>query len=405
MPGIFGAIDPVRQHDWERLGQNVLALLGHQPWYGTALRTEDTACLGAVATSPHFAAERYFATNERCSLIVEGHALAVDGESLDPRTEVAARLLDLYTKAGDAFIERVTGFFNLAIHHRHESGLTVFNDRIAYGHLYYYHDGDFLLFAPEVKAFLAHPRLDKSLDEAGVAYFLAGHEGMIGDRTYLQKAKILPAAAKLEYRNGKVTVSRYWRAEFRPDVTLNPDDIIDCCLDRYRRSLQARLPAESYERIVVPLSGGLDSRLLTRLLCDQGRSPAELSLYTHGKPDSLDYRLARKVAAKLGLSDRHRLLEVHPDWLGENALKSVWLTDGQFIFSNAYLIGINEQLGPGRFPFVNGFIGSYLSLSARVTADDLLPLTDRAGLADRVVAALSLPIGHAMLRFFLRDEV
>ncbi|MFH1843445.1 MAG: hypothetical protein ABIF77_09585, partial [bacterium] len=49
--------------------------------------------------------------------------------------------------------------------------------------------------------------------------------------------------------------------------------------------------------------------------------------------------------------------------------------------------------------------GSYLSLSARVTADDLLPLTDRTGLADRVVAALALPAGHAMLRFFLRDEV
>ena len=321
-----------------------------------------------------------------------------------PRERPAARLLELYRNEGDDFIRRVDGSFNLAIYHRQQRRLKIFNDRLAFAHLHYYLADGLLLFAPELKAFLAHHDLDKSLDEGAIAYFFAGFDGLLGRRTYLQHAKILPPATKLEYSDGVLTLSPYWSCRFRPEANRSPQDTIDFCLELYRTSLRKRLPADDYEKIVVPLTGGLDSRLMLQLLAEQGRPPESLVLYTHGKQGNLDYRLASRVAAKLGLADQHRRVPTLPDWLGEHAYHSVWLTDGQFIFSNSYLIGVAEALGPGRFPYINGIMGAFLSLSASITAADLEPETDPDRLLERVLRALQLPGGYFHFPFFLRDS-
>jgi hypothetical protein len=360
MPGILGAVPLAPDALAPATGARMLALLSHLPWYGTGLAEADGVVLGAVSTSPHFTGARHVAEADGCLVALEGSCLEDDGRDLLCDPAPADRLVALYRAEGDGFVRRLRGSFNIGILERDRRRLLLCNDRFGFAHLYCYRDDRVLLFAPEIKAFLAHAPLDTRLDDEAVGYFLSA-DSVIGERTLLARVQLLPPGGRLICEDGRIRIERWWRPEFRPETGRAPEEFMDRGLELYRRALDRRLPAADYERIVFPLSGGLDSRLLLQILPPRTR---DLRIFTHGQPDCLDHRLARRVTSALQLSDRHRLVRIRPDWMGTHAWKAVWLNDGQLPFRNANLCGVAESLEPGPVPFINGILGAFLSLGA-----------------------------------------
>ncbi|MBA4379060.1 MAG: hypothetical protein C0395_10495 [Gemmatimonas sp.] len=402
MPGIFGTVAARPDRDPTPVADAMLDLLRHRDWYRTLLRRDGPRALGATSTSPWFREADRLAETPQALLLVDGTAFTVDGVPLpDDAPGLARRLLDLYLADGDGFIDRVGGHFNLVVADRRDGRVQLLNDKLGFAHLYWYADDEVFLFGPELKAFLAWRGLPRRVDAASAATFLA-KECPYGRATLLQGVTMLGPAERVVWDGDAVTVSRRWRAELRPEEGRARDDLLDEAEALYARASAKRLPAGYDGRLVVALSGGLDSRMLLHQVKDR----AGLDLFTHGQPDCSEVAIARKTAEVLGLRDRHRLIEIDPDWAGRHARRAVWLNDGQMNLRNATLIGVSEALGDGPVPFCNGILGPYLSIGTGhfCGEDDLRAIADEDELRRRVLDFSGVAAGSAGFAAIMRPD-
>ena len=84
-------------------------------------------------------------------------------------------------------------------------------DRAGEKPLYYTLTPQGLRLASEIKALLSRPEVDRALDHEALDQFLT-YEYVIAPRTIFRSIRKLPAAHYLIYRDGEVTVRRYWDA-------------------------------------------------------------------------------------------------------------------------------------------------------------------------------------------------
>ena len=385
MPGIYGALALQPDRDPARVADAMRRLITHQSWYAAAEHRDGALALGAVSANPAFDAARHLAIADAAALLIEGTALVVDGEHLpDDTPGLARRLLDRYRDRGDAFIDGVHGHFNLVVHDARDGRLLLFNDPLGFAHLYWYRDGDVLLFAPELKAFLGWRGFDRSVDRASVATMLA-KECPYGDATFFAKVKMLPQGGRLEFRDGEAAVTRHHVPRYRPEQERPVAETVDEAHALFERSVRKRVQPHHRGRVLVAVSGGLDSRLLLHHVRERGD---DLELFTYGQPGCNETAISRETCRVLGLEHRWRLIETNPDWLGEHARRAVWLNDGQVNNRNATLLGVANELGPGPSPYLSGILGPYMSIGTGHFCDesDLAPIDGEEELRRRVLA-------------------
>lgn len=101
----------------------------------------------------------------RAGLIREGHRFSSDGD-----TEVLAHLAEALEPV--ALASRVEGMFAFAIWDQRRRRLLLGRDRFGKKPLYYWHDGDQLVFASEIKSVLANPRVPRQLRPDAIPAFL-----------------------------------------------------------------------------------------------------------------------------------------------------------------------------------------------------------------------------------------
>ncbi len=402
MPGIYGAVSLQPERQPRALAQAMEGLLAHQSWYARLREEHLPLVWGALSTDPCFQADHRHATSLQAALLCEGTALVVDGRPVPADHAAAGTLLQIYLEDGEDFIHRVGGRFQLAVHDRRTGRLHLWNDRLGFAPIFWYRDDRVFLFAPELKAFLAWRHLDRTLDEASFGAFLA-RECPFGDGTLLQEVKLLEPASHLVLDGSQVRVESYWRPEPAPESPDRRDAWLEEADHLYNRALDKRIPAGWEGRVVLPLSGGLDSRLL---LGKARRHGDRLQLHTHGQPDCTDAVLARQAARTLGLEHRHHLLEMDPEWIQQHGRQAVWLNDGMLNLRNASLIGISEALQPGAVPFLNGIIGAHMSLGVGdfINPDEIRPVTDEEDLRRRVWQYLGVDSGAVFLERMMDPE-
>jgi asparagine synthetase B (glutamine-hydrolysing) len=106
-------------------------------------------------------------------------------------------------------------------------------------------------------------------DEAALAVFLRlGF--FLGDDTPFQSIRTLPPDGTLTWEAGTVTISGGYR--FVRPQRLSRDAAIDGFIDLFRQAMSRRPPAG--QDVVVPLSGGRDSRHILLELCESGHRPS-----------------------------------------------------------------------------------------------------------------------------------
>ncbi|MBU0740813.1 hypothetical protein KKG45_08285 [bacterium] len=402
MPGIFGVVALRPDRDASGIAGAMRGLITHQEWYRSCVSRRGGRVLGAVSVNPAFREETHLAADGDVRLLVEGTALTIDGRHVpDTAPDFARRLLEIYLADGDDFIHRVGGHFNLVIDDGRDGRLIILNDHLGFSQMHWYLDDQVFLFGPELKVCLAWRGVDLEVDRASVATFLA-QECPFGDHTLLRRAKILMGGSRLVLRDGRASLERYWRPNFEAVEERSREDFGDEALSLYERSMAKRLPADA-KRIVVALSGGLDSRLLLHLVRERGD---DLQIFTHGQPDCDEYLIARQVVRTLGLEHRHELIEIRPAWYGEHARQAVWLNDGMCNARNAGLIGISAQLGPGPDPFLNGIIGPYLAIGSGhyIKPEDLVLIEDEEELRRNVLAFTGADRGSRTFDLFMAPD-
>ena len=142
----------------------------------------------------------------RAELQACGHTFATDSD-----TEV---LLHGYEVWGDALPKHLRGMFAFALWDRTAGVLFCGRDLFGIKPLYYYSKGDALLFASEIKAFLAHPTFEKRLNEVRLPDWLS-MEYLPDAETMFAGVYELPPAHTLTWRDGRLTTRRYAVPQFR----------------------------------------------------------------------------------------------------------------------------------------------------------------------------------------------
>src|SRR6185312_11291390 len=123
-------------------------------------------------------------------------------------------ILHLYEEYGENCVEHLRGMFAFAIWDRNRKELFIARDRLGVKPLYYVHsdDGSFY-FASEIKALLEARAVTPELNFAAFSDYLANH-ATSGEETLFMNVKRLMPGHTLIWRDGKVTIKKYWDVSF-----------------------------------------------------------------------------------------------------------------------------------------------------------------------------------------------
>ncbi len=263
--------------------------LSHQP-----MASEDGSAVVA------FNGEIYNFPDLRKRLGAEGARFRTHGD-----TEV---LLWLWLRRGTRMLDELEGMFAFAIHDRRGGQLFLARDRLGQKPLWYCVLADRFVFASEAKALLAHPGVPTEIDPEAAAFYLTlGY--VPGPRSIWRGVVKLPPAHCLTVRGRAEQPQRYWQLPDRCEP-IGHGQAVETVRERLTSAVAKRMVAD------VPLgallSGGIDSSIVTALMCRAAGSAGGVKTFTAGFAEGgFDERPhAARVARHLG-SD-HRELLVSP---------------------------------------------------------------------------------------------
>ena len=241
----------------------------------------------------------------------------------------------LYEEHGIDFVTRLNGMFAFAIFDTVAKRLILGRDRAGEKPLYYLEQDNELLFASEIKALLAHPRVGRTMDlQAITRYLLYGY--FPAPHTPFRGIRKLPAAHLLIAEDGTVRTMPYWDLrrfasagtdERTPDDVAGrgrvPDEAEAAREVRrlLREAVELRLRADV--PVGVLLSGGVDSSSIAALAVEiKGRGVPSFALGMQDR-DFDEAGFARRAAEHLGT-------EHHEAIIGERDMVSATVEVARF---------------------------------------------------------------------------
>lgn len=277
-------------------------------------------------------------------------------EGRDPASalaELGRRLHEEGLEPADALGE-LDGSYVLAAGRDGSPSLTVITDRVGTLHAYQARIESSLVISTSslVLAALASPEWDTQ----SCAEFLATGT-VFEDRTLFRGLRKLEPASVYEFRAGEpVRRVRYWKLA---DVAWNgagsPGTV-----PQLAEALQEALATttRTYERPVMDLTGGLDSRVLLGAML---RSELRIDTVVNGTPGHPDVTTANALARRFDLPHRHQTLPA--DWARRwwtNAKQALALCDGEYDLLEYGRILENHRRLAGEFELsLNGSGGEF----------------------------------------------
>lgn len=265
------------------------------------------------------------------SLLFYGELYAVDSKPC--KTETSASLfLELVNEFGLNILSKVNGQFAACLYHHPSNTTYLITDRFGTRPLYYSINKGRLLFAPEVKAILKDNQ-KKSIDHHALAE-LFGFGHLFGYKTLFENISQVPPATILEFSDGIIKKREYWVAPYHEEVYQK-----QTIQKKTKRDLQEKLSqilitaaqrqSSDTEKMVLPLSGGLDSRYVAALYYHIGKR--NIPTFTMGPDESDDQRYATRIASLLEYP--HTKFEIKPNPIWEAAKTFSFVSDGMSYIS------------------------------------------------------------------------
>ena len=197
-------------------------------------------------------------------------------------------------------LNRLVGMFAFAIYDIHSDKVVVVRDHLGIKPLYFVHREKELIFASEVKALLAHPQVEATLNHENYYHYLS-FRSLPAPRTLFKNIQKLGPGEYLEFDviEQRFDVRPYWNPlQGRNTADLSRDDSVEALSELLDQSMELQLLADV--PVGVFLSGGVDSAFLLTLAAERSRG---INTYTAGYPGHLKYDesdMARNLARNGG---------------------------------------------------------------------------------------------------------
>jgi asparagine synthase (glutamine-hydrolysing) len=167
-----------------------------------------------------------------------------------------------------------------------------------------------LVFGSEIKALLAHPRVERRLRPPAVNHFLT-YLYVPEPLTMFEGIHELRAGHLLVAERGGMKIRPYWQLRYDPDPTMSPETAAEGLRahldDAVRMRLISDVPLGAF------LSGGIDSGSVVALMAHHSDTPVKTFTvgYARGGQAFDERTPARELAARYGTE--HHELELEPD--------------------------------------------------------------------------------------------
>ncbi len=194
------------------------------------------------------------------------------GHSFRGRSDTEV-VIECFAKYGVESFGRLNGIFALAIWDRQDARLTLARDGLGVKPLYVTRTQSGFCFASEIKAFLALPDLDRTLDPVAISAYLT-YLWSPGERTPFQAVKKLTPGCWLTVdAKGREDCGQFYDLpQPSANVALSDEMLISTTRQTLERAVQRQLMTDV--EIGAFLSGGLDSSAIVALARDQVGSKA-----------------------------------------------------------------------------------------------------------------------------------
>ena len=175
-------------------------------------------------------------------------------------------LLHAFAQWGENCLEKLNGIYGFAVWERERRALFLARDRMGVKPLFYKEHGGGLLFASEIKTILQYPDVERKLDEEGIGELILLGPGRTPGSGVFQGIRELEPGCCGWYRDGKLTLRRYWQLkdrEHRETLEETADHVRFLVKDAIIRQMVSDVPIGTF------LSGVLDSSLITAVCAEK----------------------------------------------------------------------------------------------------------------------------------------
>ncbi len=325
MPGICGIFG---QPDARERLHGMIAKINHFNYTVEEYHSDDFSISRVYLGYVNTGVQPVFSQERRYCVVMIGEIFSYDSVETPETGGDANFLLDKFVKAGPKCFSRLNGQFTAAICDIHNKKLILVSDRYGTRPLYYSTVENGIAFAPEVKA-LIRPGTTPELNDAAVSELL--HLGFVyGSHTVFRDYHQLPPASYLEFGENQYTITRYWDFPYEESV-YHDKKFTRQQIGQYLEELpvvfgnavkrQSRL---NTDKLLLPLSGGLDSRWVAALLSDIGNK--RVTTFTMGEQNTDDVIYAIMVADHLNYD--HTVFSIKPLDVWRNAKLFGYISDG-----------------------------------------------------------------------------
>lgn len=202
-----------------------------------------------------------------------------------------------YEEWGEHFVERLRGMFAIAIWDAPRERLIIARDRFGKKPLMYAEIGGAFFFASEIQGLLAHPGIDRTVDDDAIADYLTF--GFVPPpRTAFRSIRKLPPAHIIVRDRAGTRIEEYWRLSFEPKVRISIDEAAEELRRRIEDSVRVRLISDV--PIGAFLSGGLDSSAVVAFMARHSERPVKTFSIGFRDEKFDERRYARLVARHFG---------------------------------------------------------------------------------------------------------
>ena len=213
-------------------------------------------------------------------------------------------LLKAYETWGEAMPEHLYGMFALAIWDEEKQELFCLRDQFGTKPFYYYlTENGKLLYGTMIRDILSQEGFVKELNLDMLQIYLS-LTYVAGEETFFKDVKKLMPGHWLKFRNGELTIQRYWKPEFQPDNSKTLEQWAEEIHETVQQMfLEIKTEDETAESF---LSGGVDSSYV-------------LAMSDAKRADSCGYDEERfdesKIAAKTAelLHVEHSVCNIQPE--------------------------------------------------------------------------------------------
>lgn len=124
-------------------------------------------------------------------------------------------LVHLYEEFGADMLNHLRGMFAFVIYDKNKNEIFAARDFFGIKPLYYGFMGSNIIFGSEIKSFLQHPDFVKEFNEDALENYLTFQYSVLPETFFKNVYRLMPAHYFV-YKDGSLTIHRYWEPKFDP---------------------------------------------------------------------------------------------------------------------------------------------------------------------------------------------